>query len=607
MYHHPKSMSPDPLYGREGRPTGDSGLELEVHPHRLVRLHPTSSAAEHWAEGLDIFSAHGELDADPDGDGRVELVLDFGTELEGRLEVTCTVPDLCNLYVTFGESAPEAEGWGVPGKVPEPTEHLHLPSGGRHEHAFESRGFRFVRIVAHDLAGPLVFHRILVRAWFAFRGRPGDLRCSDSVFQRTWQTSVYTARLCTREDCYWDGVKRDRLGWYGDARITQETTDNVFLDPVPAAKMLLRMPTDAWANGIPTYTFDGVSMLKQLILAHGISHASVEPIYARVRNVLAWVSRTQTDEHGLVRRTEGTDYFFGIGFVDWTPMPVGGRLEELSWLQFKYLEALTDAALIAGWLGREEDAKRYRRQVDVLTPLLVERFWRPSRGFVHTLNVADRRWRTLSDGADGHYQRTYVDGMAMGESGPSRHSSALAVWAGLCATPDRCKAVLNVLNDPDVQHVITGYFAYYEQMARAECNDRAGALRAMRDYIGEQIEHHDSATVWESYEPEVADFRKWGLHAWPKSLCHGWSSGLVGLAARHLLGLVPKSPGFKAVGMLPPVDLPWTFQATVPTPEGPIEVMRDEPDGPIRYRLPDTVRAVTPVPDGVHLEGGLKA
>ena len=236
--------------------------------------------------------------------------------------------------------------------------------------------------------------------------------------------------------------------------------------------------------------------------------------------------------------------------------------------------------------------------------MLLDKFWRADRGFVHTLNLADRRWQTLSQGPRGHYERTYRDGMQFGESGPSRHSLALAAWAGLCELPGRQDTIMSVLNDTELQPVITAYFAYYEQMARALCGDRPGALTRMRDYVGEQIERHDSSCCWESYEPEVTDFRRWGLHEFPKSLCHGWSSGIVGLSMRHLLGLEPKSPGFRAVSIRPPVDLPWTFESTVPTPEGAIHVLRDEEGGPIRYRLPGTVRHVGPTPEGIELEGG---
>jgi hypothetical protein len=45
---------------------------------------------------------------------------------------------------------------------------------------------------------------------------------------------------------------------------------------------------------------------------------------------------------GFLIRTD-RQYFFGIGFVDWSLMPVGGRFEELCWLQCRYVEGLRTA------------------------------------------------------------------------------------------------------------------------------------------------------------------------------------------------------------------------------------------------------------------------
>ncbi len=602
-YLHAESLSPDPLYGRTGRRRKDGFYGLKVHPHGLVRVGHSGRSIRNWATGLEMSAWTRPLQLRAGSGGRVDLVLDFGTELEGELELALDAHSRCDLYVTFGESVPEAEGWGVPGQHPSPTEHWHLPRRGVNRHTFGPRGFRFVRILAHDVGGTLTLREAVVHARFAFREQLGDLRCSDRRFQRVWQASVYTARLNARTDAYWDGVKRDRHGWYGDARITQETCDCTFHDPVPAEQMLLKLPTDSWANAIPTYSFDAVAMLRQSILAHGLDRPALEDIYARVRALLDWARRTQTSEEGLLTRRDEVDYFFGIGFLDWTPTPVGGTFEELSWLQFKYLEALRDAARIAGWLGHRAEAGRFGEQADALAAAVRDRYWRRSRGFVHTLNLAERQWQTLADGV--HYRRTYVDGVRLGPSGPSRHSSALAVWAGLCDDARRKAAVLKVLDNPKVQEVITGYFAYYEQIARAECGDPVGAIMHMRDYVGDQLEQHDSATVWESYEPQVHGFRAWGLAStWSKSLCHGWSSGAVPIGQRYLLGIWPVEPAFGRVALRPPVDLPWTFEATVPTPHGPIRVERASRGGSVSYILPPGVEAAGAVPEGVEVHFG---
>lgn len=582
---HPDSLSPDPLYGRSGKREGN-GTSLDVYPNALLRAEPTSGEVRRWGAKLNLFERPPALSAKADSAGRLQLVLDFGTEVEGELELDVTVPGACNLYLTFGESPFEAEGWGVPGQVSVPTEHWHISSAGRHQRKSSRRGFRFVRFFAHDIRGRMTIHPIAAHAWFAFSKRLGDFRCSDRSLQRIWQASLYTARLCTRADSYWDGIKRDRLGWYGDARITQQSVDAGFLDPVQASAMLLKLPADGWANEIPTYSFDAVAMLRQLILTHGTDLPGVGDLWAKTKAMLDWTQRTQTTSAGLLKRTEGLGYFFGIGFLDWSEMPVGGRFEELSWVQFKHIEALAFAAEIAGWLGKPAEAARLAERADHLRKLATKLFWRRGN-FVHTLNQTTRTWSKLSPNT--HYEQTYKKRIRLGASGPTRHSAALAAWAGLCSSAATKRSVLRTLGDPKITPVITPYFAYYEQFARAMCGDPAGAIRALKQYVGSQIQQHDSACVWESYEPEVSDFRKWGLHGWPKSLCHGWSSGMVGLINQWLVGVRPVAPGYSRVVLDPAENYPCSFEATIPTPHGTIRAVREKKTGRVEYRLPKGV------------------
>jgi hypothetical protein len=529
-------------------------------------------------------------------------VLDFGTELEAELEVVVAAKTCCNVCVGFGESALEVEGLGlspnVPG-VPAWVEHRHIASAGRQRLSFEARGFRFVRIAFPEAGSMLRLVSVIAHAFFACRDRLGDLRCSDARFQRVWQASLYTARLCTRPDAYWDGIKRDRVGWYGDARITQMSMDTAFDDPTPAETMLLQLPVNAWANAIPIYSFDAIAMFRQMLLRYGVRPASRE-IYERVRRMLAWTATTHTNADGLFVRNPDTTYFFGIGFLDWSPMPLGGRFEELAWMQLRYVEALRLAAEVAGWLGRPGDASGYQARASQLSRLCMRRFHRSGTGFVHTLNRTVRQWEKL--GPDNHYRTTYVERKRQGASGPSRHSCSLAVWAGLCGSPQLRAEVLAVLDDVRVAPVITPYFAYYEQCARAECGDAAGALVRMRDYVGEQLEQSDGATVWESYEPDVEDFRRWGLGSWPKSLCHGWSSGLVPMTTRYLLGVQPLSPGFGAVSLRPLARASWAYQADIPTPRGPIRVLCDKARAPVWYQVPRAIKIAAPVPAGVSVD-----
>jgi len=617
MYLRPESLSPDPTCGREVTHLAGNRCGMDLFPFRLIRVSPQAAKAAAWAARLDIFRDPGELMLTPDVHGRADLLIDFGTELDACLELCLSTGSSCNVTATFGESAPEAEGL-IPGGMPRPDLMWHVPDAGAHSHRFDAikifgrtiegtvRGFRYVRLLFHDVRDKLTVRRLVAHAEFTFTERRGDFRCSDRRLQRVWQSSVYTARLCTRPDAFWDGIKRDRMGWFGDARITKGAVDAVFLDPRPAEEMFSLLPTDDWGNGIPNYSFDAIDMLKQHVLTFGLDAPVLAGAYARIAELLAWVKRTQTDDGGFIVRTDRS-YFGDIGFLDWSPMPVGGRLEELSWLQCKYVEGLRNAARIARWLGKAPEAEDFEAEAHRLAERIIDTFWRQGVGFVHTLNHVGPVRNPRLPGGDGHYRKTYVEKIALGPSGPSRQANALAIWAEVCS-PEMCRTILDhVFNNEEVPSVITPYFAYYEQAARAECGDPVGALERMRDYIGGMLEREDAATIWELYDPEVTDLRKYYSHLelgwdWPLSLCHGWGSGAVTLVTRHVLGTRPTRPGFGAIAIAPALEMRCAFDATVPTPRGPIRVKRLREQGRITYIIPREIDIDGIIPDGVAVQ-----
>jgi alpha-L-rhamnosidase len=586
LYLDPRTLSPDPTFARRGRPLPGNRLGLDIHPHALVSPVVTRGPLAAWARKLNLHQPHPALSLPVTESNLRQLTVDFGTELEAELEIVFSAAGPCTVCVLFGESELEVTGVAlptiVPG-VPSPVEHRHYDSSGEHLARFAARGFRYARIVFPDAQRTLTIRRIVARAVFACREQVGSFTCDEPLLQRLWHTSLYTARLCTRTDAYWDGIKRDRIGWYGDARITQRTMDSAFVNATPAEQMLLAMPVDSWANQIPTYSFDGIAMFRQLLLQYGPTRHCAD-IYRRMRAMLRWAERTQMNRDGFFVRNDDVQYFFGIGFIDWSPMPMGGRFEEVSWMQFRWLEALRMASQVALWLGHREDAREWQAIADRLAPRLLKQFYRPGRGFVHTLNRTSRAWE--KNEPNRHYHSSYVERVRLGESGPSRHANSLAVFAGLASTPAHYRDVLRVLDNARIPPVITPFFAWYEQTARAACGDPAGALNRMLLYVGKQVVENDSATVWESFEPEVAGFRRWSLGSWAKSLCHGWSSGLVPLVRRHLVGIRPLTPRFDMVDLNPSHDLPWCFEAVVPTPHGPIRVSRTRKDAPVRYQIP---------------------
>jgi len=603
---HPDSLSPDPTFGRAVRPCGELANELDLEPYRIVRAVPALSA---WNPPVRLPAP---------ANGRVELLLDFGTELDAVLELVITTTSLCNVIAFFGESEVEAENL-ILAFAPHPIITWHVPGAGTHTKHFDStrwlnnpiaektaRGFRFVRLVFHDVHGELRIDRLVAHAKFTFTERRGDFRCDDKRFQRAWQASVYTARLCTQPDSLWDGIKRDRHGWYGDARITAETNDAVWHEPMPVAKMLALLPTDNWCNGIPGFSFDAIAMLHQQVLAFGTEAPGVRDTFAKVGQFLDWVAANQTNADGFIIR-DGTKkiwtYFEEIGFLDWSPVPLGGRFEELSWLQAKYVGGLRHAARLARWLDDSSSATRWQQQAERLEKLIGERFWSAAAGFIHTLNHVGP-CHALKD----HYQKTYVEKIALGPSGASRQCNAVAVLAGIGTDAQRQIILDRVFRNPAIAPIITPYFRYYEDCARALCGDPGGALEDMVGYIGDMVEREDAASIWEAYDPSVRDLRRYSngrdvTWHWPTSLCHGWSSGLVPLTQRYLLGIEPVQPGFTEVRLQPATTARWSFEATVPTPHGGIRVWRDAATAPVHYKLPAGIKAQLPA-EGVIVERG---
>ncbi|MFQ8806497.1 MAG: hypothetical protein ACLR8Y_17180 [Alistipes indistinctus] len=57
-----------------------------------------------------------------------------------------------------------------------------------------------------------------IRAKFTYRDIPylGSFRSSDPRLDSIWMTGAYTVHL-NMQDYLWDGIKRDRLVWMGDA------------------------------------------------------------------------------------------------------------------------------------------------------------------------------------------------------------------------------------------------------------------------------------------------------------------------------------------------------------------------------------------------------
>ena len=320
-YWHDQSFCPDPTSGARLTQLLGGWRGLYVFPHALAWSNRMTDAMATWrtdirgSAPLPLAIADDELD----------VVLDFGTVLEGSLELDLECSEAGSVAISFGESLWEAREWGLPsrceGQRPRKQQWA-IPRGGRHTCEVEEGGFRFARLRFVDFRKPFTLNRAAVAAKFALPDKVGSFKCSDELMQRIWQSSLYTARLCTRPDDLWDGIKRDRHGWYGDARITAQTINAGWRDPRPAMGILSRLPVNAWANGIPNFSLDAIAMLKDHVLAYGVDTHGAADVYQRIKQLMAWIFGTHVGDDLRLYRASGVQYFFNIGFIDWSPQPL---------------------------------------------------------------------------------------------------------------------------------------------------------------------------------------------------------------------------------------------------------------------------------------------
>jgi hypothetical protein len=136
-------------------------------------------------------------------------------------------------------------------------------------------------------------------------------------------------------------------------------------------------------------------------------------------------------------------------------MPPAGRSADIAPLPGQALAGPRLRAQRADWPGDPEEAPPHRRQADPLARTIRKRFWRDGVGMLHTLNQVQTKWEPLvvlpiPESIENEFRRKWFRLPSIGPSGPSRHSQALAVMAGLVTGAADREAVLQTLTSSNV-------------------------------------------------------------------------------------------------------------------------------------------------------------
>ncbi len=494
------------------------------------------------------------------------IVLDFGTELAGSIEIFTPMfhPKMpATVRVRFGESVAE-----VMADVPD--------RGAQNDHALRDQivtlpwlgratvgqsGFRFVRLDA-TTAAPHV-QITAVRALLSIRDLPyvGSFTCSNPRLNRIWQTGAWTVQL-NMQDFLWDGIKRDRLVWIGDMHPEVAVINAVFGDQDVVRKSLDLTrdvtPVTAWMNTISAYSMWWIMIHEDWYLHHGD---------------LAYLRQQQTYLTALLCRlagfvdAEGREVLDGMRFVDWP----------------------TSANLVAVHEG--------------LQALMIL-----------TMASGERLLRVLGDASTADLCAATVVRLRRHVPAVSgrKTPAAFSLLAGL---RDAAPAVAELAQGGPRD--LSTFCGFYALRALGRAGETNTALDFISRFWGGMLDQ-GATTFWEEFDLAwtkeagpidelVAKGRKdlhgdFGEHCYVglrRSLCHGWAGGPTAFLSEHVLGITPAAPGFTQVRIEPQLGkLKWA-EGTYPTPKGPIRVRHERAaDGSIKSKvtLPPGVKRVRTSP-----------
>lgn len=377
------------------------------------------------------------------------IILDFGREIQGGLEIVTTI-NASNkgkrVRIRFGESV--AEAMSDVGEKGATNDHamrdfvVTLPWLGRLE--VGNSGFRFVRVDLLDSNAKIEIKEI--SAILIYRDIPylGSFKSNDERLNQIWMTGAYTVHL-NMQDYIWDGIKRDRLVWLGDLHPEVMTVNTVFgyNEVIPKSLDLSRdiTPLPSWMNGMCSYSMWWILIQKDWYKYQGnLNYLKEQKSYLFA---LLKLLSTKID-------ASGKEILEGGRFLDWpsseNPEAIHAGLQSLMVMTF---EAGAELSEILG------------------DPSMVE------------------------------FCKTTVSTLKkhIPEANNSKQAAALLSLSGLVPAEKANREILA----KDGVHKMSTFYGYYMLNARAKAGDFQGAIDNIREYWGGMLDL-GATTFWEDFD-----------------------------------------------------------------------------------------------------------
>jgi len=489
-----------------------------------------------------------------------QILLDFGREVVGRLELQSDSDEPGDVTVQYGESEAEALHDPYLGIDPlhiAPHSTAYGPKSAFRYALVRFTGGRDVRYKTVRLAG--IDYPVTYKGYFS---------SSDPELNQMWTIGAYTAHLCMQDDI-WDAPKRDRGRWMGDLEVSGRTIEDAFDDHFLMEQTLDRLlgtaPINKDVNGIPGYSAFWVIGETQYYKHTGWIE-QLESTHTRLVELLDYME-TELDSRDLFADTN-----HAWPFVDWSPELSGDTAEARRATQFEFYAAFRDGAYLLRQLHDTKNADRFQKRADAM-------------------KAAAQRYLLDLSGSFGTRWQTNAYAVLSGVADASQYP---AIWQNAFSNVGYVK--YNAL-------IITPYYNYYLVSAMAKMGHREAALDWIRQYWGGML-NEGATSFWEGYDPawyKGSDFHASlqadNMSGYRVSLAHGWSSGITPWLMEQVLGIQARAAGFSEVDVRPDlIDLQWAKGAE-PTPHGMLGVaIRKNTGEAVTIDLPPGITAHVSIP-----------
>ena len=422
------------------------------------------------------------------------VVLDFGKEMHGgvRLLTNWIYYGNCKVRIRFGESLGEVnssigEKNATNAHSPRDFEALICAYS---DVVVGQTGFRFVRI---DLLEEkyIYFKNIYCENRILSKKPVYTYQGTDARIKAIFETAKRTVDLCASEGYIWDGIKRDRLVWFGDLAPEVMALSAIY-GRLPVVERTLKFakelsPLPKFMNGIYTYSMWWIIILADYYKDFGCKEFVKKQLnyFVGLLDVLDGLIDENGDLNKEIRY-----------LVDW---PTKGTPDELVGVRAIFLMAMNGALDLLNAFGLStEKAEKIKAKI-CLQPIIVH----------EKKQVIALKYFATGELTDEEYAKL-VDGGAKG------FSTFMSYY------------ILTAIASRDEQLAIELMKEYYGAML-----DR-GATTFWEDFNIEWLEGSGKIDELDSSKKDIHG--DYGAHCYVglrHSLCHGWSAGVARFIKEH--------------------------------------------------------------------------